>query len=281
MEPGAKLAYAIESAHGWCIGEYAFSVARRRPGCGAGVLPVNTGRCICTSSGPFNFAVGLAMGKPITMDEFCQVDHFFRSRDLLPRIDVTPYTDPSLLALLQQRDYIPSEFTSTLCFDLSQPLPEIALPKNIVLRWADPSDCDVWVETVAKCFFVTDPGPDRRDNLAALFSVPNSLNVIAEDEGQNGTQTSVGTGLCPVAAVSSGMIPDDLTMPTIFASAVLPAYRNRGIHAAMLRLRLDRLRVAGCKTVAVSATPGSASERNLIRYGFVPCYEKITYIAPQ
>src|SRR5512146_1858047 len=100
MKPGAKLAYAIESAHGWCIAEYANSVARRRPDCGAGVFPVNTGRCICTCSGPFNFAVGLAMGKPITVDEFCEVDHFFRSRGLLPRIDVTPYTHSSLREFL-------------------------------------------------------------------------------------------------------------------------------------------------------------------------------------
>lgn len=266
MEPGAKLAYVIESAHGWCIGEYAHSVARRQPESVAAVLPINTGRCICTNSGPFSFAVGLAMGSPITLDEFCEVEKFFHNRGLLPRIDITPYTDPSLTRLLSERRYFPSEFTSMLCANLNDELPAVSCSSDIVLRWAEGDDCGVWADVIEKCFFGSEPEPERRENLAAMFHVPNSLNLIALVGGE-------------VAGVSGGMIPDDRSVPTLFGSAVLPSFRRRGIHAAMLRFRLERARDAGCKVAAVSATPGSASERNLLRLGFTPCYEKVTYRA--
>lgn len=268
MEPGPKLAYAIETAHGWCIGEYAHSVSRFRPGSGAGVLPINTGRCICTHSGPFNFAVGLAIGKPITALELSEVEDFFRSRGLQPRIDVTPYSDPTLINLLRERGYVPCEFTNTLYFDLSKKVPCVSPVEGIVVRWAESSECDVWVNTIMKCFFLVDPGKERRANMACLFRCSKTTNAIAKVEGE-------------VAGVAGGMLPDDGCTSTIYASAVLPPFRNRGIHNAMLRLRLERARDAGCKMVVVSATPGSVSEHNLIHYGFTPCYEKITYTVAQ
>jgi GNAT superfamily N-acetyltransferase len=267
VENGAKLARSLETAHGWCIGQYAASVARRRSESSAAVLPVNSGVCICTSvSGPFNFAVGMGLDGPISLSEFDEVESFFRSRGLSPRIDVNPYTDASLCALLHERGYYSSEITSVLALSLQGELPAAQLPENTELRWAEERDCDDWVNVLVKCFFVTDPGPERRANLAALFCVPNSLNVMALIDGE-------------LAGIAGGMIPDDLEVAAIFGSSVLPQFRNRGIHGAMLRARCDRAKDAGCKVMAVTATPGGVSERNLIRHGFVPCYEKATYVA--
>lgn len=263
-----KLACSLEAAHGWCIGEYARSVARLMPGSSAAVVQVNSGVCICTGSGPFNFAVGLAMDGPISQSDLDEVEDFFRCRGLRPRIDVTPYTDPSLAKFLQTRGYLPSEYTSALSRRLEGDLPAVAAPEKVTVRWAEPCELDAWVDVLAKCFFIADPGPDRRANMAALFQVPNSLNVLAFADAE-------------LAGVAGGMIPDDLDVAVIFGSSVLPQFRNRGIHGAMLRLRLERAMDLGCKSMAVSATPGSRSEKNLIRCGFVPCYEKITYVAPQ
>ena len=264
MELCSELAYAIESAHGWCIGEYARAVSRARPESCAGVLPVNTGNCICVGSPAFNFAVGLGLGKAVSPAELDAVEHFFRSRGLPPRIDVTPFTHPALMPELVQRGYGASEFTSVLCFDLTNELPSAPMLNGTDVRWAEADECDVWVNVIVKCFFVSDPGPERRANLAALFRGPNTMKVAAVSDGA-------------VVGAAAEMLPEDRRIAVAFASAVLPAYRKRGIHSAMLRMRLESARDAGCKLVAVSATPGSASERNLIRCGFRPCYEKITY----
>ncbi len=269
LEIGAKLARSLETAHGWCIGQFAASVARRHPQSNAGVAPVNSGVCICTSrAGPFNFAVGIGLDGPITTSEFDEIEGFFRSRGLAPRIDVSPYAHESLCDLLQERGYHPSEITSFLALSLRGELPPERRLNGTVLRWAEERDCDEWVDLVAKCFFEAEPGPERRANVAALFSVPNSLNIMAIAEGE-------------VVGCAGGMIPDDFDIAVIFASSVSPRFRNRGIHSAMLRERCERAKNAGCKVMAVTATPGSVSERNLIRHGFVPCYEKATYVAQE
>lgn len=269
MEAGVKLAHSLEAAHGWCIGQYAASVSRRRPGSGAAVVPVNSGVCISTAvTGPFNFAVGMGLDGPVAASELDQIEDFFRSRGLTPRIDLSPYTDPSLCELLKERGYRSAEVASALAMSFHSELPPARPPENIGLRWAEKQDCEDWVSVLVKGFFAVDPGPERRDNIAALFYVPNSLNIIAITDGE-------------VAGIAGGMIPDDLGVAVIFASSVLPHFRNRGIHGAMLRARLERAKSAGCKLVAATATPGSVSERNLIRCGFVPCYEKITYAAAQ
>jgi GNAT superfamily N-acetyltransferase len=267
VEPGVKLARSLEAAHGWCVGQYAASVSRRRPESCAGIVPVNSGLCISTAAiGPFNFAVGIGLDGPVNNTELDEVEHFFRSRGMSPRVDVIPHAHESLGAILQERGYRISEITSVLAMSLEGELPSARTPDNVVLRWAEEHDCEDWVNILVKGFFVTDPGAERRDNLAALFCVPNSLNVIAKADGKT-------------AGIAGGMIPDDLGVAVIFASSVLPQFRNRGIHGAMLRARLERAKNAGCKLVAVTATPGSTSERNLERYGFVPCYEKTTYLA--
>ncbi len=223
--------------------------------------------CICTATaGPFNFAVGIGLDGLVTAAELDEVEAFFRSRGLVPRIDVSPYTHASLAALLQKRGYFATEVTSLLALDLQTELPPAPLPDNTVLRWAEDRDCDVWVNLVVAGFFDTDPGPERRANVAALFSVPNSLNIMAIAGGE-------------VAGIAGGMVPDDFNVAVVFASSVSPKFRNRGLHRAMLKARCERAKNAGCKVMAVTATPGSVSERNLIRLGFVHCYEKATYVA--
>ena len=266
MEVGAKLARTLEAAHGWCISQYAASVARLNPHVRAAVAPVNSGVSIYVGPSPFSFAVGLAMDAPIAEAEINEVEDFFRSRSIPPRIDICPYTDPGLLPILEQRGYTPAEVTSVLAFDLEA---DLRATKNdhAVLRWAEEQDCDVWVDVVARCFFETDPGERARSRMAALFQVPDSLNVIA----------TVGGSL---AGVAGGMIPEDRAVAALFGSAVLPQFRHNRVHQAMIDFRLQRAKELGCRLAVASATPGTVSEHNLTRFGFVPCYHKITYVAP-
>jgi len=264
VEIGPKLARTLEAAHGWCISRYAASVARMDPGARAAVSPINSGVTISVGSSPFSFAVGLAMDAPIALAELDEVEDFFRSRALPPRIDVCPYTDPGLLPMLQERGYSPSEVTSVLAATLDGTKPP--MPSCANLRWAEGADCDFWVDVVARCFFHSEPGSQVRSRITALFQVPDSMNVIATIGGE-------------IAGVSGGMLPEDGAVAVLFGSSVLPPFRNCGTHTAMVLFRLDRARRAGCTLAVTSATPGSVSERNLIHCGFVPCYEKITYVA--
>jgi Acetyltransferase (GNAT) family len=265
VEIGPKLARTLETAHGWCISRYAASVAKANPAARAAVAPINSGVSISVGSSPFSFAVGLAMDSPIAPAELDEVETFFRSRGLPPRIDICPYTDPTLLPLLARRGYTPSEVTSVLAASLDGALRQ-PLPCGADLRWAEECDCDAWVDVVAKGFFNSDPGRMARVRMAALFRVPDSMNVIVTVGGE-------------IAAVAGGMLPENGQVAALFGSSVLPQFRRIGLHAAMIHFRLECARLAGCTLAVSSATPGSDSQRNLMQCGFVLCYEKITYVA--
>ncbi len=274
------LAQKLESMHGWCIAQYAASLMRMRPSVGAAILPVAGGIAIYTGPSPFSFTVGAGMAGPVSVEEIDAIEDFFRLRQHSVRVDITPFTHPGLLETLLSRGYRRSEFTSVLVLDLGalpggrpgtddarRSSPDArgsAAPERTVVRWAGLEECNRWIEVIAHCFFVDDPGPERRANMAALFHVPGSLNTF----------TSVGN---EVVGVAGGMIHPDGDLVALFGSATLPRFRRRGIHHAMLDFRLNHARSQGCKLALITATPGSTSERNLMRYGFVECYQKVTY----
>jgi GNAT superfamily N-acetyltransferase len=290
-ETDRALASRLEAMHGWCISQYALSLQRLRPAVGAAVLPIAGGIAIYTGPSPFSFTVGIGITGSVTVEQVDAIEEFFRSRNHSVRIDVTPFTDPGMLDLLRSRNYRPSEFTSVLVLDLglcgdravprpvatsglsstTSALPGFArpgaiatLPDKTTIRWAALEECNVWIDVVAHCFFVADPGLDRRANMAALFHVPGSLNTFATVNDE-------------LVGVASGMIHPDGDIVALFGSATLPQFRRRGIHRAMLDFRLSHARLQGCKLALITATPGSTSERNLVRHGFVSCYEKVTY----
>jgi ribosomal protein S18 acetylase RimI-like enzyme len=258
------LARKLEAAHGWCISQYAASLARLRPQVGAAVLPIAGGVAIYTGPSPFSFTVGAGMNEPVTETDLDQIEEFFFSRNHAVRIDVTPFTDPSLEELVRRRGYRFSELTSVLGRSLETDLPATEWPKDVIVRWAHEDELDLLIEVIARCFFVQDPGADRRENMRALFGVPKALNTFAVTRGE-------------VVGVASGMISDDREIAVFFGSATRPEFRRRGIHRAMLQFRLARAKAEGCKLAVITATPGSTSERNLHRHGFETCYQKVTY----
>jgi GNAT superfamily N-acetyltransferase len=259
------LARRLEALHGWCIAQYAASLQKLRPQVGAGVLNVAGGHAIYTGPSPFSFTVGLGMKGPVSADELDRIEEYFTSRGHATRVDVTPYSDPSLRELIWGRGYRVSEVTAVLVRNLETELPAVSWPEGVHVRWAEPHECDLWIDVVARCFFAHDPGRERRANMSALFHVPDSLNVLA---------------MCnrALVGVAGGMIPADREIAPLFASATLPPFRRRGVHRAMLQMRLEQAKLEGCKLAMITATPGSESERNLHRHGFVPCDEKGTYV---
>ncbi len=66
----------------------------------------------------------------------------------------------------------------------------------------------------------------------------------------------------------------------LFALAVLPAYRRRGVQQALIAARLRAAAEAGATVVTISALPGVATERNARRMGFQVAYTKVVLVRP-
>ena len=253
----------LEAAHEWAVHNFVISVQERRPALQADAISIAGGRALYVGPSPFSFAVNLGIGRPVTPRDLDQVEHFYAQHGVPTKVDVTPATHRSLSQLIQERGYRVADLTAVLVLDaqnadIAPPAPEIQL------RWARAEDCDLWVDTVAHNFFVTEPGRDRRNNIACVFHAPHALNVIAMIDGK-------------VAGVAGCMIPHNGGMAIVYASCTVLEYRRKGVHREMLRLRVNAARAAGCDAIMATALPGSDSERNLVRCGFDTCYVKTTW----
>jgi GNAT superfamily N-acetyltransferase len=65
-------------------------------------------------------------------------------------------------------------------------------------------------------------------------------------------------------------------------SATLASYRGRGAHSALVAQRIADARDLGCRvlhTETVADVPPGPAQRNLLRAGFLPIYERANFIA--
>jgi hypothetical protein len=63
----------------------------------------------------------------------------------------------------------------------------------------------------------------------------------------------------------------------LFSGATLPGQRNRGVQSALLAARLHLAAQQGADFASVCVTPGSGSERNVRRAGFVQCGARLRF----
>ena len=253
----------LEKAHEWTVLNYIDCLQSRRPGVSAAALPIAGGQAFYAGPSPFSFAVGIGINRAIAADELDTLEAFYAAHAVPCKLDVTPYTNASVSELITEREYRVADLTSVLSLtaDGGSFGPRVG---EVELRWAGADDCDMWVDTIARNFYVSDPGEERRKNMECMFHAAHALNVIATVKGE-------------LAGVASMMVPHDGGMAVIYGSCTTPAFRRLGVHREMLRLRVQTARAAGCDSVLATALPGSDSERNLERCGFRCWYVKTTW----
>ena len=61
-------------------------------------------------------------------------------------------------------------------------------------------------------------------------------------------------------------------------ASTIPAFRGRGAQNALLRTRLNMAADHGCDLAAMGALPGSASQRNAERQGFLIAYTRTKWM---
>jgi GNAT superfamily N-acetyltransferase len=75
-----------------------------------------------------------------------------------------------------------------------------------------------------------------------------------------------------LAAVATLRIDGGLAQ--LCGAATLPAFRRRGIQAALLQRRIHDGAQAGCDLAVVTTQPGSKSQQNVSRQGFALLYAR-------
>ncbi|HYP13385.1 MAG TPA: GNAT family N-acetyltransferase [Bryobacteraceae bacterium] len=219
----------------------------------------------CGPNSPLTHAIGVGMNGPVSEEELEEIEEFFQSRDASVTIDITPHTDHDLRSMLCERGYTIAEFLNVLVREVRPDEPKPECPTQAqVRRIQDPRETELHSRTMLTGFMSR---PDlTKEELALgrmLLLMPYSRPYLAEMHGE--------------AAGAACLSIRDRTAHC-FGDSTLPAYRNGGVHTALICARLADAIQEGCDLALAATQPGSVSQRNYERLGFQIAYSKLTMV---
>ena len=255
------LARRLEIAEALDAAACAEAAAKLFPESNAAVAAVAGGvLTFCGESSPLTHALGVGLHGPVSHTDLDEVESFFAERGCGVTIDVCPHADRSLLEILTERRYRVNDLNNVLVRRLS---PEEQLKPSIDVE--ECNDCACYSQVVICGFFSRDLITDDERRIGEiLFGMPGVHNLVARIDG-------APVGGCGYS-VRNGTV-------SLFADAVLPAFRRRGVHTALIQARLQAAVQAGCEVATAGTQPGSSSQRNYQRLGFEVAYTKLTMVS--
>jgi GNAT superfamily N-acetyltransferase len=255
----------LEMCHAWRGIHYVRAKAQLHPESGVRIEIACGGQAIYAGpDSPLNRVIGLGFERPVTLSDMECIEAFYESKKAIPRIDVCPLADRSIIDVFTQSNYDIEAFQNVLIHPLDDSLAFFQPPKNIDIRQATPEDASQWILTTAQGFEgVEEPSQETLDVLAPNFYSDAGYCLFAFLEGK--------------PAGGGGMYIHEGIAELGGASTRHP-YRRRGIQTTLLQARMKLAREMNCYLVMVLTDPGSNSQRNLERIGFQLAYTKLIMI---
>ncbi len=207
---------------------------------------------------PLSQALGVGACGPVSAPDVARITEFYESRGATPMVFVTPAADPSLQRELVAAGYVAGEREQSL------------LASEHLIRHAQRDarigvayDTAAWARASAMGFLERErlePG----DDVIAL--------ILATTEGTVALEVRDGERI-----IATGAMSMNGEQATLFAGSTHTPFRRQGWHTALIRDRVARAREAGAKLVRATAAPGSSSEQNFLRCGFVRLYTRVLW----
>ncbi len=222
----------------------------------------------CGADAPMTKVIGLAMDGPLTDEDIETIERAYEPHGVRPGIEMSTLADLAAIRHLEARGYrlrrIELVLGAELHGFLSDPLPEdIRITRGPDEEWAR-----IAVEGFAAAETVEGrESPSEQYDRAALEQVVQQFAGVADVRRYVASIEGVAAG-CASARVDEGLYQ-------LCGAATLPTWRRRGIQTALLTARLAEARTEGCDLAVVTVEPGSRSQQNAQRRGFVPLYSRL------
>jgi GNAT superfamily N-acetyltransferase len=251
--------YRLESAEFLPSIEWIDSLAHQRPELGAERQMVAGGWMMYGGpQSPANHIIGMGLGGPVSKEEIDCVEDFYRRRQSICEIVVSPYADMSLPTHLGERGYRITEWNSVLTRKLA---PDDRFDSGgIDIREVRREEARQWAEILTRGF-AEFPGVTP-EMFMPMATAPNAMSFLAYIDGQ------------PAGGAAGSVFPREGIAP-LYGAATLPEFRNRGVQNALFQARLHKAAGAGCEWAVVCTQPGTVSQRNAERNGFQVAYTKV------
>jgi GNAT superfamily N-acetyltransferase len=275
MFADAALAARIDRAEGRLVAGIAEAMRARRPGNRTIVLPISGGVSVYGGpNSPVNKVIGLGFDGPIDLDALEQIEREWDARDEAVRVELSILADASVPVALSERGYHIHGYENVL----GRPLPlggdlvTHDAPGVTVERMRE-EDERTWIDIAVTAFSNLDGTGSAADDSSQLTELeevmadfaagPGSQRYLARLDGR-----PVGSG--------SLVIAGDLAQ--LAGAGTLPDARGRGVQKALLHRRLADAHAAGANLAVVVTAPGTRSQENVMRRGFILLYTRIILV---
>lgn len=260
------LSKKLESTEGRANADFVATRARLFPESGAEWIEVAGTFAMFDGVGsPLTQTFGLGLFADATVEQFDRLEYFFKERGAEVFHEVSPMTDPAILALLSDRGYVPIELTTVMFQELNNSLePRKQRNPKLKARMIGESEVDTWASVAAEGWASEHP---------ELFDFIQSMGRITT-RTDGGKPFLVEFDDKPIAAGGFG-IYDDVCI--LAGAATIPSARRMGAQDALLRARLNFAEQQGCKLAMMCAAPGSQSQKNAQGNGFEIAYTRMKW----
>jgi GNAT superfamily N-acetyltransferase len=261
------------------IGAYADFVAGApapvREALGIGSLRLGSALALAIREDPsrfFNRAGGFGAGEPVTVDVLAQVCGFYRDQGVSQGalMIAPPLLPPDWAATAAKLNLIEGgRFTKLGCDTetaLSAAVGIAALDPGLRVGPVESCHAHEWATVMMATFGFAAPG--MTDMAASCVGRPNWRQYAVWDRDR-------------IIAVGSIFVNGECA--DMFGGATLPEGRGRGAQSALLTARALAAQAAGCRWIVAETGaegPGdhNTSLHNMLRSGFEPLYDRVTWL---
>jgi ribosomal protein S18 acetylase RimI-like enzyme len=264
------LAARIDGAESRLSESLGRAVAATWPDLGAFVEPIQGGVAVYAGpASPMNKMIGVGFDGVPADERLDEIERMFRERGAPVQAEVSTLADPALAAKLTRRGYLLQNFENVSGRPLRESDADPRPDPDIEIDPMNPDEAEAWLEATIVAFehpddkgVPADTLPPRKameDAMRPLMLVPEFRRYSARIDGHlaGGASLRLDGGIAQLCG-----------------AATLPAFRRRGVQAALLRRRLADAFHAGCDAAVLTTQPGSTSQENGHRQGFTLLYAR-------
>jgi len=245
--------------------------AQARPESRPLVVPVAGGLAVYAGpASPMNKVIGAGFDPPFDLTSLAEVEREWRDREEAVRIELSILADAAAGPMLSDRGYRLHGFENLLGCPIESPPPAAAAP-GVVVETLNDDYARIWTDIAVTAFLHPDgtgsvaDDPLSREQLERelldFAAVPGLQRYLARIDGE------------PVGEAAF-FLDRESGLAQLAGAGTLPAFRGRGVQTALLQRRLADARAAGCTLAVVTTAPGTRSQENVMRRGFVLLYTR-------
>ena len=267
MFTSPDLAARIDRAEGRLCAGIAQGVAIQAPDLGSKVFEIGGGVAVFAGKGsPTNKMIGVGYDGLPEAGALDAVERFFAGHNAPLQAEVSTLADPAFHASLVQRGYQPRGFENVL----GHPLTGFeSKSSDVIIERVPAENLAPWMDLIVTAFSAPDIGGVGGDTVPPSDELQRWLALTMAVPGFELAQARIGREI-----VGGASLRLDHGIAQFAGAATLPAFRRRGVQAALLGWRLAYACEAGCELAVVTTQPASKSQQNVQNAGFHLLYAR-------